>query len=260
MTRELAPLEANGAIATLTIANPPLNILTDAVRQALYRRFEELRRTEQVRIVILRGAGEHAFSVGSNIHEFPLDQGPLGGREKITLEQRMYQVLMDLPQVIIAAIQGHCLGGGLELALACDLRLAGEDASLGFPEVKLGVFAGAGGTQRLLQLVGLARAKELMFLGDPLPAGEAARIGLVNRVVPRDRLWAEADALARQLSERPFPALRAIKRALNAIPAQQLAVAQQVEADLFAGLFATADTYEGIRAFQEKRPPRFQHR
>lgn len=260
MTAELVPLERRGPLAVLTVANPPLNVLSDAVRHALYQRFEDLHRDDEVRVVILRGAGERAFSVGSNIHEFPLERGPLGGREKITLEQRMYQVLMNLPQVTIAAIQGHCLGGGLELALACDLRLAGADASLGFPEVKLGVFAAAGGTQRLLPLMGLARAKELMFLGDPLPAAAAAQLGLVNRVVPRDRLWAETEALAAQLLERPFRALRAIKAALHAAYATQLAAGQQTDADLFAQLFTSDDTHEGVSAFREKRQPRFRHR
>lgn len=260
MLDELVPLERRDGLAILTIANPPLNILSDAVRKSLYRRFEELRGDRAVRLVLLRGAGERAFSVGSDIREFPLDQGPLGGREKITLEQRMYQLLMDLPQVTLAAIQGYCLGGGLELALACDLRISGEDARLGFPEVNLGVFAGAGGTQRLLQLVGPARAKELMFLGDSWSASEATRLGIINRVVPRARLWDEAEALAVQLLERPYPALQAIKGAINAGLKRELAAGQQVEADLFAALFASEDIIEGVSAFREKRAPRFRHR
>lgn len=255
-----AHLAVDGPVAVLTVANPPLNVLSDAVRWSLYQACEDLRLNRSVRVVILRGGGERAFSVGSNVREFPLERGPHGGREKALLEQRMYNVVAALPQVTIAELQGYTLGGGFELALACDLRVAAEAAALGFPEVKLGVFPCAGGTQRLLGLVGPARAKELMLFGDPIPAAEAHRLGIVNRVVPGEELRATVTAWARELADRPFPALRAIKQAVDAGAELGPAAHQAREAELFADLFTTADLREGVQAFLEKRKPTWQHR
>ncbi len=255
-----ARLEVEGAVAVLTVDSPPLNILSDSVRRSLYRAFETIRCTAGVRVLTVTGAGERAFSVGSDIREFPLDGGTHGGREKVLLEQRMYNVLAELPQVTIAQIQGYALGGGLELALACDLRVAAEDALLGFPEVKLCAFPCAGGTQRLTQLIGPAKAKELMFFGDPIGAPAAQAMGIINRVVPKGQLEGTVRAWANELASRPLPALLAIKRAVNESTERATARGQAVEAELFADLFRTEDLREGVTAYLEKRAPQWRHR
>ncbi len=189
--------------------------------------------------------------------EFPVEAGAHGGREKILYEQRMYNLLAGLPQITIAALRGFVLGGGLELALACDLRIAAEDARFGFPEVGLGVFPAAGGTQRALRLLGPARAKELLLLGERIDAREAWRIGLVNRVVPAASLGEAARAMGDRLLAMSQPALRAIKTAVDRGADLGLAGGMAVEADEFARLFAGPDVAEGVAAFREKRPPRF---
>lgn len=253
-------LERNGPVATVTLSNPPLNVLSDALRRSLYQTLEALRLDRSVRVAIFRGAGERAFSVGSDVREFPLDLGPHGGREKALFEQRMYNVLAALPQVTIAQMSGHTLGGGLEVALACDLRIAAENAQIGFPEIKLGVFPCSGGTQRLLKLVGPAKAKELMFFGDPIPAAVAERLGIVNRVVGPADLASATSEWATQLANRSQPALLAIKAAINGGAELGLAAGQALEAELFADLFTGDDLREGVQAFLEKRQPRWQHR
>jgi enoyl-CoA hydratase len=174
--------------------------------------------------------------------------------------QRLYSRLEGLPQVTIAAVNGFALGGGCELTLACDLVVAAEGARFGQPEVNLGIIPGAGGTQRLARLVGLHRAKELNFLGDMIDAAEAHRIGLVNRVVPADRLLAEARALAEKLLAKSPLALRLIKEAMNEGYDLDLAKGLAIEAKAFAIAFSTEDRAEGVAAFLGKRRAAFKGR
>lgn len=253
-------VEIEEPIVTVTINNPPLNILTVAVRKRLLEVFSEIRSKENIRVLVLRGAGERAFSVGSDIREFPVKDGVRGGKEKAAFEHQLHNLLEGLPQATIAALCGHTLGGGLELALACDLRVASADASIGVPEINLAVFPCAGGTQRLLELVGPAKAKELMFLGKPVSADEALRIGLVNRVFPKENFFAQVRELAAELAGKPFQALKAIKLCVNTGLRQSTAQAMNLEIEAFGKLFETSDLYEGLQAFQEKRKPSFQHR
>jgi enoyl-CoA hydratase/3-hydroxyacyl-CoA dehydrogenase len=162
-----------------------------------------------------------------------------------------------MPKPVIASINGYALGGGLELAMACDIRIASENSMLGQPEINLGLIPGAGGTQRLSKLVGRGRAKELIMLGEPIPAREAERIGLVNRVVPHDRLESETRALANKLAEKPPIALMAAKIAINLGSDYPLEAGLALESSLFSILFSTEDLVEGVSAFIQKRKPEF---
>lgn len=249
-------LHRRGPVVELELHNPPLNVLNQATLEAIYRSCDSLRHETDVRVVILRGHGERAFSAGSDIKEFPLEQGVIGGREKITREHHVLQAISTLPQVTIAAIHGYCLGGGLALALATDLRVASADATLGFPEINVGGIA-AGAIQRVVRLVGEARALELLMLGEQVSASTAAEMGLVHRVVPREELWHRAGTLSDHLLRKPWRALQAIKTSLSD-PAMVVGVQRETEA--FAQLFEGHDIREGVKAFLEKREPRWQHK
>lgn len=172
----------------------------------------------------------------------------------------LWQAIEELPQPTIAAVHGYCFGGGCELALACDFRLASEDAQFGQPEIRVGIIPGAGGTQRLPRLVGMTRAKEMVFFGEPIDAAEAYRIGLVNRVVPKERLLEEARERADKLAKLPPLGLRGAKAAMNRGRDLDLASAMEVERLNFSLLFGTEDQKEGVRAFLEKRTPEFKGR
>ena len=169
----------------------------------------------------------------------------------------MYNRLDFFPVPTIAAIEGHCLGGGLELALACDLRVAGETSRLGLPEVKLGVFPGGGGTERLPRLIGEARARELIYTGEPVDAREAWRIGLVNRLAPAGQALAAAQELGRVIAARPGITLRTVKAVMDRGLAMDLLQAEQVAIEAIAELFQSEAVREGVAAFLEKRAPRF---
>ena len=248
-----------GAVAVLTLDNPPLNVLS----QDMYRRLEalvdELAVTEAIRAVVLTGTGERAFSAGADVKEFPGASAPERWRRQIRYILDVSEKLAALPQPVIAAVNGPAYGGGFELTLFCDLRLASDRARFALSEVKLGLFPGTGGVQRLPALIGAARAKELLLSGDPISAVDAERIGLVNRVVAAERLAAESLALAQSLAERPARAVRTIKRLVDgAGPARRRADHDRA-LDANVEIIQTADAREGFAAFFEKRPPRFQH-
>ena len=249
-------LERDGRFARLRIDNPPLNILTTAVREALFRCVHRLADEGGPDVVVLEGAGQRAFSVGSDIRSFPEDE--VGAVNKIRFEQYLLDRLTTLPQLTVAKLNGHVLGGGAELMLACDLRIAAQGTQIGFPEIKLGALPAAGGTQRLMRELGPARTRELVYLGDSIDAGEAQRIGLINRVVPSDRLDEATDELVSALLERPANALSMAKRCLAEGLSGSLSAGQTVETEAFAALFNHPNITEGLAAFQEKRKPRFQ--
>jgi enoyl-CoA hydratase/carnithine racemase len=246
--------------AVITIDNPPLNVMSEGVARELGECVEEVAADSEVIAVIVTGAGTKAFMAGADIKEFPARMKPGAAAE---LSRQLHQVLNrldDLPKPTIAAIRGYALGGGCELALACDMRIAGESAQLGLPEIKLGLFPGAGGTQRLPRLVGEAKAKELMFTGEPISAAEALRIGLVNRVVPDDEVLDAAKALAKTIAQRTLVSLTRIKRLVDQGAELPLKEALELEVQLFDEVFQTEDVREGVQAFLEKRAPKFRHR
>jgi enoyl-CoA hydratase len=258
--RRLIRREDVGAVAVLTLDNPPLNVLS----QAMYRRLEalvdDLAASETIRAVVLTGAGERAFSAGADVTEFPGASEPERWRHQIRSIFDVSEKLAALPQPVVAAVNGPAYGGGFELTLFCDLRLASERTRFGLSEVKLGLFPGTGGVQRLPALIGAARAKELLLRGDPIDAVEAERIGLVNRVVAADRLAAESLALAQTLAERPARAVRTIKRLVDGAAGLSAAEERAREIDANVEIIQTADAREGFAAFIEKRPPNFRHR
>jgi enoyl-CoA hydratase len=250
-------VETAEGLATVTVNRPDkLNALNLTVIAELTDAFVGLRGDPSVRAVLFTGAGEKAFIAGADIAGLSkLD--PEGARENAVRGQRLTLLMENLGKPVLAAINGFALGGGCELALACTLRVAAEGVKIGQPEVKLGIMAGYGGTQRLPRLVGRGRALEMLLTGEPIDAAEALRIGLVNRVVPREKLLEETRALARKiLAVGPL----AVQRTLEAVGLGldgPLAEGMVHEADLFAACFLTRDMKEGTSAFLEKRPPKF---
>jgi enoyl-CoA hydratase/carnithine racemase len=247
-------------VALVTFENGPLNLLTRSLRSAIAERGREAAADPEVRAVVLAGAGERAFSVGSDIRELQEARVTRGWRARGGDELAAYEAIDRLPKPTVAGIRGYCLGGGLELALACDLRVCGSESEFGFPEIRLGVFPSGGGTERLPRLVGEARAKELMLLGQRIGADEAWRIGLVNRVAARGEGLAAALALAREIAAQPSLAAQAIVRVVEAGRDRPLAEGSRQALETLDAIFASADLAEGLAAFLEKRPPRFTHR
>jgi enoyl-CoA hydratase/carnithine racemase len=247
---------ANG-VATITLNRPDvLNAMNNAMRTELLELFAGLRSDEAVRAVVVTGAGERAFCAGADIREFLEPPVPTRFREE---RKRLdFRREMDrCPQPIIAAIRGFALGGGLELALACDIRVAAEDAQLGLTEINLAIIPGGGGTQRLPRLVGRGKALEMILTGMRIPASEALRIGLVERVVPVAELLPLAQALAKSIAEKAPIALHYAKEAVVAGLELPLADGLRLENDLATLLRTTEDRVEGARAFVEKRKPKW---
>lgn len=245
-------------IARITVNRPEKrNALNMAARAQMAEALRDVEQDPEVRVLVLSGAGGKAFVAGSDLQELAA-RGALGMAEfASTLGQRFYTRFEELPKPVIAMIDGLCLGGGLELALACDLRVASERSRFGAPEMFLGIMPGSGGTQRLPRLIGYGKAKEMILTGEPIDAAEAHRIGLINRLVPPERLEEETLAVARSLMRHSPLALKWAKQAINTTQETGLRVGLAFEALAEALLFTTRDREEGIRAFLEKRPPRF---
>jgi enoyl-CoA hydratase len=257
MTYQNLLVETKDGVATVTVNRPDkLNALDDRTMEELDRAFTAFRAESGVRGVILTGSGDKAFVAGADIGELSA-QTPIDGRERGIRGQEILDKIENLGKPVIAAVNGFALGGGCELALACHVRLASENAKLGTPEVKLGLMCGYGGTQRLPRIVGKGRALEMLLSGEMIDAQEALRIGLVNRVVPREALRAEAEGLLRKMLGNSPTSLRLTLQAVNAGLEMPLREAQLLEATLFGLLCTTEDMKEGTRAFLEKRPPKF---
>jgi enoyl-CoA hydratase len=251
-------VERRDGIALITINRPDkLNALDDRTMQELDAAFAAIAADPQTRGVILTGAGEKAFVAGADIGELAT-QSPVDGRERSRRGQRVLDRIERLGKPVVAAVNGFALGGGCELAMACHVRVASESAKLGTPEVKLGLMCGYAGTQRLPRLVGKGRALEMLLTGEMVDAAEALRIGLVNRVVPREKLLAEAEGLLRKMLANSPLSLRFTLEAVHDGLEMGLDEAQQQEATLFGLICTTEDMKEGTQAFLEKRPARFQ--
>jgi enoyl-CoA hydratase len=250
-----------GTVAHLTLANPPLNLVTRELLEELGAALDTLEGAApgDVRVLVVTGEGDRAFSAGSHVGEFESQRGP-NGRERHALESGTADRLARLPMPTIAAIEGNALGGGLELALCCDLRVASESSRLGLPEVRLAVTPGAGGTQRLPRVVGPARAKELILTGRVLTAEEAERIGLVSRVVPTGQALAAADEIAAEIAARGPIAVREAKKLIDLATDADLATGLAAELDASDRVFATDDMVEGAKSFFAKREPQYRGR
>jgi enoyl-CoA hydratase/carnithine racemase len=232
------------AILTVWLDNPPVNAVGPAVHEAITGALDAL--ADETRVVVLRGEGDRAFSAGADISGF---EDSDGGARRI---QQLADRIEEAPVPVVAAIHGYCLGGGLEIALACDLRIATRDAQLGFPEVNLGLLPGGGGTQRAPRLIGRGRATWLVMSGERIPAEQAERWGLVELVV--DDLDAGIEQVAGKLAQQSPSALLEIKLLLQATRDLR---SDDLEAEAFARALASADGKEGVAAFLEKRPPRW---
>jgi enoyl-CoA hydratase len=244
-------------IGILTINRPKvLNALNWQTLRELREFLEDVLPKENLKTLIVTGAGDRAFVAGADIAEmFKMKDREF--QEYVDFAHRVYELIESDPSPCIAAINGYALGGGCELALSCDIRIASEKAKLGFPEVKLGIFPGWGGTQRVTRILGLGRTKELVFTGEMIDAREAERIGLIEKVVPHDKVMEEARQLARTIAKRGPTAVRLAKTAINAGSEMDLKKALLLEKTLVSLCFDSEDRVEGMKAFLEKREPSF---
>ena len=249
--------ENKNGILVVTIDRPKvLNALNAQTVEEIYEAFSKARTDDAVKAVIVTGGGEKAFVAGADINELA-QKTPITGKETSERGQFIFSFIERFPKPVIAAINGFALGGGCELALACHIRIASEKAQIGLPEVSLGIIPGYGGTQRMARLLGKGRALELICTGERVSAGEAERIGLVNRVVPAEQLMAVAEELARKIMSRGPLAVRAAIEAVMSGSDMPFEQGQFLEATLFGLLCASEDTKEGMKAFIEKRPANF---
>lgn len=258
MTGELIRWTIADGVAELVLDHPPLNLVTLELTRCLDEALDRLAADPGVRVLIVTGAGDRAFCAGSDIGEFPAvldDVVP----KKLARENATWSKLDDFPRPTIAALNGLAYGGGLELAVCCDLLVAGADVRLALPEIKLGVFSGTGGTTRVPRRVGEGRAKELAFLGEPIDAPTALAWGLVNRVVPAGQALAQGRELARVLATRPSRALALCKRAIDLALDTPKDEALIRTLELSDAAFKTDDCREGVRAFFAKEAPHFRH-
>jgi enoyl-CoA hydratase len=253
---ETLVLEQQNAVATVTINRPERrNALNAAVRSELVRALEELTADAAVRVVVITGAGDKAFVAGADIGEFA-QRTPLEQRDAMT-GTRVFEAVAACPKPTIAMINGFALGGGCELAMACDIRVAADSARLGQPEMNLGIIPGGGGTQRLPRLVGTGQAMRLILSGDLIDAAEAQRIGLVDLVHPAAELRERVLELAERIAGKSPVALRMAKAAVRAAAEMPLQAGLAYETELFITCFASEDKREGVQAFLDKRPADF---
>jgi len=257
MTQPVVLVERDGRVALLTIHRPEkMNALNDQVRDELLAALAELERDDSVGVVVITGAGEKAFIAGADIGEFA-GRGPFDQRWAMR-SPRIFDVMASYPKPVIAMINGFCLGGGCELAMSCDVRIAADSARFGQPEINLGLIPGGGGTQRLPRLVGLGNAMRLILSGDLIGAGEAREIGLVDQVVPAAELRARTLDLARRIAAKSPLTLKVAKEAVRV--SERLPIEEGIlyERDLFCLCFSSQDKEEGVAAFLAKRPAAWQ--
>ena len=253
---ETITVEKRGAVAVLKINRPDkLNALNNKVHIECVAALDELRKDDGVRVLVITGAGEKSFVAGADISEFE-GQTPVTQRNAFH-ERSLFNSIDTFPKPVIAMVNGFCLGGGNELAMACDIRMASESAKFSQPEINLGIMCGGGGTQRLTRLVGEGRAMEMVLTGDMIDAATAEKLGLVNHVYAADQLEAETMAIATKIAEKAPIALQLSKEAVKFASRSNLDEGLRREVDLFAICFSTEDKKEGVAAFLEKRKPEF---
>ncbi len=256
MAYETLLIEKDEAVAIIKLNRPPVNSLNVKAYTELYNAFDELEKDESVRAIVLTAAGEKAFAAGLDVKEVAGKSVPdyyAFGR----ISRGCADKIAGMSKPTIAAVFGFVFGGGCELALCCDLRIASPDANIGCPEINLGIIPGCGGTQKLPRLIGVAKAKELLFMGETVSGDEAYRIGLVNKVVAKEALLDEAKAWAKKLAAKPRVALSVLKSAIDNGMSMDLATAITFENECFVTTYLSEDGREGFQAFIEKRKPVF---
>lgn len=259
MALENVKIEKHGRVAVVTINRPDkLNALNAQTRDDILAAFDELESDDEVRVVVITGAGEKAFIAGADINEFA---GKTAIQQRAVMKgRRAFDAVEDFPKPVIAMINGFALGGGCELAMACDIRIASKSAKLGQPEIKLGIIPGGGGTQRLTRLVGEGKAMELILTGDMISADEAERLGLVNYAVEPGELKSKTMEIANKIAELSPVAVAMAKQAVKNAARLDLKAGLEAEVDLFSLCFSSEDKEEGVRAFIEKRRADFKGR
>jgi enoyl-CoA hydratase len=245
-----------GPVAEVELDNPPLNLITAELMRQLREALTDAAESSDVRAVVLAAAGDRAFCAGSDLTEVASVGRDIAAK-KLLIEKLVYRQLARLPVPTIAAIEAPALGGGLELALCCDFRVAGARASFGMPEVGLGAIPGSGGTQRLPRIIGQAHAKDLILTGKPIDAVRAERIGLINQLVDTGSARAAAHALAETIASRGPVAVREAKRLIDESDDRDIDAGLALELDASERIAATEDAAEGARAYFDKRDPRF---
>jgi enoyl-CoA hydratase len=250
---EVVLMEREGRVAVLTINRPDkLNALNQQVRDEMLEHLTAIETDDEIGVVVVTGAGEKSFVAGADIGEFA-GRSPFDQREAMAFP-RVFDVMASFPKPVIAMINGFCLGGGCELALSCDIRVASDKARFGQPEINLGLIPGGGGTQRLPRQVGLGHAMRLILTGAIIPADEASAIGLIEMVVPAESLREKTMELASQIASKSPLTLRVAKEAMRASQRMAIEEGSLYERDLFCLCFSTEDKAEGVSAFLEKRP------
>jgi enoyl-CoA hydratase/carnithine racemase len=249
---EFVRLEVDGAVATIRLDRPKMNALNAQVQEEIRACAQEATARDDIRAVVLYG-GERVFAAGADIKEMK-DMSYVDMLARADVLQECFATVARIPKPVIAAITGYALGGGCELSMCADFRVVADNAKMGQPEILLGIIPGAGGTQRLTRLVGPAKAKDLVFTGRFVDAQEALAIGLADRVVPADQVYATALAMAGEYAAGPAVALRAAKKAVDEGVELDLDAALRLESTLFAGLFATDDRAIGMESFVENGP------
>ncbi len=259
MSDQLVNVSQDGSLATVTLNNSPRNVLTLSLMAELETVVDELGKNGAVKAIVLTGSGP-LFVAGADIKVIASITSTEGGEQLARQGQALFSKIEQMHKVVIAAINGFCLGGGLELAMACHIRIAGDRVRMGQPEINLGIIPGFGGTQRLPRLVGQAKAIELILTGDMINAEEAKRIGLVNKVVPEAEVLKQATGMAKKIASKGGKAIAAALTAIEEGLHEPLSIGLGREAQLFGEICQTEDMKEGLAAFLEKRQPKFQDR
>ncbi len=249
--------EKNEGVATITLNRPEaLNAFSEEVINEVIRALEDVKADENIRVVVLTGAGEKAFSAGADIKAMK-GMNALKARKLSQTGEKLCVALENLEKPVIAAINGYALGGGLEVAMACDLRIASENARMGQTEINIGLIPGWGGTQRLTRLIGMTKAKELVFTGKIIDAKTAEQLGLVNMVVPQDKFRETVQQFAVELAQKAPVAIKVAKALINKGAEASLDAALALESEGFGVVASSEDLQEGVSAFIEKRKPVF---
>ncbi len=260
---EFIKVKVDETVAILTISRPSankVNVLTSKAMQELDQAIDEFAKDNQVKAIVITGEGPYTFVAGADVKEIASIQSRQQAIDLVKKGQGVLNKIENMEKPVICAVNAICLGGGMELAMACHMRIASDRAKFGQPEILLGIIPGFGGTQRLLRLCGLAKAREILLTGDQISAKDALDMGLVNQVVPEGRLLKESIGLAKKIATKPEVAVRLIQKALREGSEKTLAQGLELEAQLFGDVCETSDMKEGVRAFVEKRQPKFQNR